>query len=112
MSQYRDSYYEVMRNYFPFTEACPVYSNPCIKDKCKYFLGDKRCWDIEFPKMVMSIFEEADSGTDYIMFKGEDGRHSFELRHVHFDMTDSDPQDGWAESKTKNKSGIKNLIEI
>ncbi len=49
---------QVLLRYFPHTNACPKNSQPCLQTKCKYWVKDKVCWDIEFGNLVEEIFGE------------------------------------------------------
>jgi hypothetical protein len=79
-------------NYFPHKDHCPQDSKPCLGNKCKYWIGEKRCWDREFDALVMEMFN-VEYGGDYIYFKDENGRHIEGIRHVHFQMSLSDKED-------------------
>ena len=78
---------DVHLNYFPHKDACPQDGRPCLGEKCKYWLGDKRCWDVEFGEIVKETF---DTDYDYIYFKDENDRHIEGIRCAHFGMAVSE----------------------
>ena len=47
---------EVMLDYFPHKDRCPMDGRSCIKVKCKYWVEEKVCWDIEFMGLVKKTF--------------------------------------------------------
>jgi len=73
---------DVYRNYFPYTECCPIDGKKCVDSNCKLFLGEKRCWCIEFDNLVRTAFNSED--VNYIHFKDEEGHFTEGLRHLSF----------------------------
>jgi hypothetical protein len=81
---------DVRLSYYPHKDACPQNSKSCIKEKCKFWIGEKRCWEREFDDLIAETFHS--DYYDYIHFKDETGHHLEAIRHLYFYMALSDKE--------------------
>jgi hypothetical protein len=67
---------ELLKEYFPNTKKCQLESGAdCIKDKCKYWIDDRSCWDTKFDELVREVFQTDDYF--YIHFMRRDDEKSW-----------------------------------
>lgn len=62
------AYKKVMQNYFPLTNKCGYDGKECQKTECSLWLGENKCWQIEFNELCLKHFGEVDS----LYIKAED----------------------------------------
>jgi len=91
---------EIMLQYYPHKDACPQEGKPCLKDKCKYWVEEKVCWDIEFGSIVKSVF--GSERHDYIYY---------DLQDINYPKLCLRPE-LWLENKTDFKQPPKVVISI
>lgn len=74
----------VYKEYFPFTEKCPVDGRDCVRsDVCKmwsYGFNLGSCWYIDFNTLIFEIFNSDYS--HYICFKDKENRIVDGIRHL------------------------------
>jgi len=85
MNSSKDIHKKVRDGYFPYTNKCHCDGNPCWGEKCKFFIGPKRCWNREFKNLVhKDIFKGHDN--EYMRFEGEKGNFYSGFDYVYVNM--------------------------
>ena len=83
------SWNSIKKGYFPYTNKCGADGVPCWNTKCKFFIEDKRCWNVEFDGIINSIFKtEKNEGPNYYYFRKLKDDQGFDegLDHIYVSM--------------------------
>lgn len=73
IKEYEKRLDKIKREYYPYTEQCPIDGKRCKKDNCEYnFYNNTKCYNHEIDKIVFEVFGTIDNYIPFADYDNDD----------------------------------------